>query len=161
MKKPSLFLCFGILLSSAVYGQMVSRPAVTDSDQQAPKTAAFTSGTVNLPTSGDSQFAASSRVFQLNFWGPAKCNDDKTNCMSKYWFKATVDANVVNTVNDEANTLREYLFSQNGAPLSINIPSHEWNTWKPNVVDSSGKPAPKLGQRFIFCKRSFGSREHR
>jgi hypothetical protein len=107
-------------------GGAVSTTADKPSAQQA-----FSTGNISLPTSGSSQFAASSRVYMLSVYGTPKCTNG--TCVSQYWFRAAIDANVVNSVKDAAGTIREYLFSQSGSPLTLTIPTHTWTTQKSQV----------------------------
>lgn len=89
---------------------------------------AFTTGNLSLPSSSSSQFAASSRVYSLAIVRHEHDNGDGGPCIESYWFKIAVNANVVNAASNAAYAIREYLFSQNGSPLSLSIPVHTWTT---------------------------------
>ena len=175
---------------STGYGQMVSRPAVYTSSNVAdvvsvlpstpgstpPPTAApgpvpnkqqaFSTGNVMIPTGNSSQFAASSRVYSLSVLGGAKCtpsgNGLQKTCVAHYLFTAAVDANVVNAVNDQATALREYLFSQNGSPISLSFPSRTWTTkkgdvrqsWLAGSLSGSGRLIPVTGTKSTVNQNS-------
>jgi len=155
MKLLNCLALLSLTSTIPVTGQMLERPAVyrVESAGQryallqgaAPPSSApqsqqvFSTGNVTVPTNNKSQFGASSQVYSVSVYGTPKCTKDalgNQTCVSQYWFKVAVNANVVNTTNDVASSIREYLFSQNGSPLSLSIPSHTWTTKKGDVRQS-------------------------
>lgn len=132
-----------------VYGQTISQPIVfvrpasnlnfmannapeksTNSIQEL-----FPTADLTAPASGNSQYGVSSEVYTLKIYGIPKCQtiEGQEVCAERTWLDLAIDANVVNAVTTEASTIREYLFSRKGSPLSVAAPFRTWTTQKPQV----------------------------
>jgi hypothetical protein len=111
----------------------------------------FSSGDVALPVYDKSQFGASSRVYTLSVFGVPKCTQSGSQeiCVSNYWFRVSVDANVVSAVVGQASAIREYVFSQKGSPLAMSLPIHTWTTKKGDVRQTWFAFSPSGSARFI------------
>jgi hypothetical protein len=141
-------------------GGQATGAVVSTTASQPPQTQAFSRGGVTLPTSSSSQYGASSRVFMVSVYGIPKCttpSGGQQTCVSTYWFRASLDSNVVNSVDDAAGAIREYLFSQNGSPISLSIPSHTWTTQKPQVDRQSWFAASFFGSGRLIPVNNNGS----
>lgn len=121
-------------------------PAGGGSEQQL-----FSSGDIALPVYDKSQFGASSRVYTVSVYGTPKCHGSGSQqvCVSRYWFRLSVDANVVSAVLGQASAIREYVFSQKGSPLALTLPIHTWTTKKGDVRQTWFAFSPSGSGRFI------------
>jgi hypothetical protein len=109
-------------------------------------------GDIALPVGDKSQYGASSKVYTLSVLStrqPSSCNDGSPNCVPNYWFQLSVDANVINAISGQVATLREYIFSQKGSPLSVTLPAHTWTTKKSTARQTWFSFTPLGSARFI------------
>lgn len=160
-----LLAVVALLVIPAALGQALIQPTVftrpvalraentgqQPTEDQTPQQEGFVSGDIALPTGDKSQYGASSKVYRLSVFGFPKCteSDGKQTCVSRYWFQLSVDANVVNSIEGQVGTIREYIFSQKGSPLSVTLPAHTWTTQKGNVPQTWFAFSPIGSARFI------------
>lgn len=160
-----LIVAIAIFCASDAFGQALIQPTVfTRSPKQSlvaagepipgeePQQGFFSTADLTLPVYDKSQFGASSRVYTLSVLGAPKCTpgpNGQETCVSQYWFKLSVDANVVSAVSGEVSAVREYIFSQKGSPLSVSLPVHTWTTKKGTVRQSWLAFSPSGSARLI------------
>jgi hypothetical protein len=125
--------------------------AQQQANNQQPQQQSFVSGDIALPAGDKSQYGASSNVYRLSVFGFPKCTESngQQTCISQYWFQLSVDANVVNSIAGQVATIREYIFSQKGSPLSLTLPAHTWTTQKGTVPQTWFAFQPIGSARFI------------
>ena len=150
----AFYLAVTLFSSPVAFGQSLVRPAIftqSRGGEEPSEQTLFSSGDVTLPFYDKSQFGASSRVYTVSVYGFPKCTQDNGQqvCVSRYWFNLSVDSNVVSAITDATSSIREYIFSQKGSPLTLSVPVHTWTTKKGDVRQTWFAFSPTGSARII------------